>query len=149
MVLIRPEDYCDENAPPNVASYKHKTPKRTLTFSDGLLEEYSTDDEDYGDKPTQEIVNPETMTWGPWMMYKTWAAGASTLSYIDYVGEILASLFGITTPRYYFELEEYKRRKASADRLAEQEKGWSETKDHNVIEVPLKNMDRPAKIEEV
>lgn len=39
------------------------------------------------------------MAWGPWMLYKTWAAGNSTLSFIDYLGEALASLFGITTPR--------------------------------------------------
>lgn len=41
------------------------------------------------------------MTWGPWFMYKAWSAGSSTLSVMDTMGEFLASVFGITTPRYF------------------------------------------------
>lgn len=41
--------------------------------------------------------------------------------------------------RYYFELEEYKRRKANEEEHAEQQKGWSTTTS-NVIDVPLKNL---------
>lgn len=57
MVLLRPEDLSGENANPALASYTLKTPKRTLQFSDGTLEEYSTDEED--NTPThKEIVDP-------------------------------------------------------------------------------------------
>lgn len=69
------------------------------------------------------------MTWGPWLWYKAWAAGTSTLSVIDYMGESLASFFGITTPRYYFELEEYRRREELNKRDRDQAKGWSELQD--------------------
>ncbi|XP_050301459.1 protein FAM177A1-like [Anthonomus grandis grandis] len=150
MVLIRPEDYSCDNPDPAVAVYKSKTPKQILEFSDGVLEEYDTDDELIPDQAQQEqIVDPATMTWGPWMLYKTWAAGASTLSVVDYAGEVLASFFGITTPRYYFELEEYKRRKALEEKEEEAKRGWGENK-HDVIEVELKSVDTgSAKVEEV
>jgi len=45
----------------------------------------------------------------------------------------------LTNFRYYFELEEYKRRKANEEQHAEQQKGWSTTTDQ-VIDVPLKNL---------
>lgn len=40
-----------------------------------------------------------TLAWGPWFWYKAWSAGTTTLSAVDTIGEFLASLFGITTPR--------------------------------------------------
>lgn len=66
------------------------------------------------------------MTWGPWLTYQAWTAGSTALAACDYVGESLASFLGITTPKYYFELEEYKRREATKKELEEEKKGWSE-----------------------
>lgn len=66
------------------------------------------------------------MTWGPWLAYKAWSAGSTALAACDYIGESLASFLGITTPKYYFELEEYKRREAEKKRIEEEKKGWSE-----------------------
>lgn len=60
------------------------------------------------------------------MAYKAWRAGSSVLSAFDYMGESLAWFFGITTPKYYFELEEYKRREAEKKAEQEEAKGWSE-----------------------
>lgn len=68
----------------------------------------------------------KTLTWVPWLSYKAWAAGSTALAACDYVGESLASFLGITTPKYYFELEEYKRREAAKKALEEERKGWSE-----------------------
>ncbi|XP_060530844.1 protein FAM177A1 [Cylas formicarius] len=133
MVLIRPDSEADKHRP-----YHNKTPKRVLHFSDGTLEEYSTDDEEV-DSPHKEVVDPRTLSWGPWMVYKTWAAGETTLSVIDYIGESLASLFGITTPKYYFELEEYKRQQEQEKKIEELQKGWSEPAD-SVINIPLETV---------
>lgn len=66
------------------------------------------------------------MTWGPWIAYKAYSAGSTALAACDYLGESLASFLGITTPKYYFELEEYKRREAAKKALEEASKGWSE-----------------------
>lgn len=66
------------------------------------------------------------MHWGPWLAYKAWSAGSTALAACDYLGESLASFLGITTPKYYFELEEYKKREAAKKALEEEKKGWSE-----------------------
>lgn len=64
-----------------------------------------------------------SLTWGPWTRYKIWLAGSTTLSYMETMGEYLAAFFGITTPKYYFELEEYKKRQSEEQ---SQKQGWSE-----------------------
>lgn len=55
MVLVKPEDYSGENPDPALIRYKDKTPKNVLEFSDGILEEYSTDEED--SSPAQDVVD--------------------------------------------------------------------------------------------
>lgn len=75
------------------------------------------------------------------MWYKTWRAGAGTLAVVDSIGEFFAAFFGITTPKYYFELEEYKRREAEMKAENEQRKGWSEganSESYNLNEVTTK-----------
>lgn len=52
------------------------------------------------------------MNWGDWMLHKTCKLGSSVLAGCDYVGEGLASFLGITTPKYSFEIEEFKRMQA-------------------------------------
>ncbi|CAH1173983.1 unnamed protein product [Phaedon cochleariae] len=137
MVLVRPENTQNSNAIEGQhAAVKVKTPKRVLHFCDGTLEEYSTDEEDYTPKQ-DSVVDPATLTWGPWLSYKAWSAGSSTLSVMDTVGEFMASLFGITTPRYYFELEEYKRREEMRLKQQDEEQGWSKP---SSASVPLKDM---------
>lgn len=46
------------------------------------------------------------------MLHKTCNLGSSVLAGCDYVGEGLASFLGITTPKYSFEIEEFKRMQA-------------------------------------
>ncbi|KAK3914114.1 Protein FAM177A1 [Frankliniella fusca] len=92
---------------------KKKVPRRILHFSDGTLEEYSTDeDEDTPDFKTDNKIahiDPRQMTWFPWMWYQAATAASQTLQVCDYLGESLASFFGITTPKYQYEIEEYHR----------------------------------------
>ncbi|XP_056645433.1 protein FAM177A1 [Diorhabda sublineata] len=138
MVLIRPEEKQNMAQVEGQNSIKVKTPKRVLHFSDGILEEYSTDEEDNSTTQNQQI-DPATMTWGPWFWLKAWSAGNSTLNVVDTIGEFLSSVFGITTPRYYFELEEYKRREEQKRRQNELASGWSQPTNTSVS-VPLKDM---------
>ncbi|KAL1489601.1 hypothetical protein ABEB36_013550 [Hypothenemus hampei] len=150
MVLVKSVDYSDETPDPNYIKYRNKIPKRSLTFSDGIMEEYSTDEDEKDMSNTTQLADASKLTWGPWLLYKTWAVGTSTLSFLDYVGEGLASFFGITTPRYYFELEEYKKRQEEEQKQAEKEKGWSEI-NNEIIELPLelpKNVDQTQQVSE-
>lgn len=54
----------------------------------------------------------ETLTWGPWLWYKTITASSKTLRACDYAGEKLAKFFGITTPKYEYEIDVYEILKA-------------------------------------
>ena len=53
------------------------------------------------------------------------------LSYCDFFGEKLAWFFGITSPKYYYELEEYRRELEAEEERAKKEdieiRGWRET----------------------
>ncbi|KAJ8919491.1 hypothetical protein NQ315_002112 [Exocentrus adspersus] len=155
MVLVRPDAVQSVTGEENhqQAAIKVKTPKRVLHFCDGVLEEYSSDEEEAEALKEQAVVDPSTLQWGPWFWYKAWTAGASTLSVVDSIGEYLASLFGITTPRYYFELEEYKRREKEKQQEQEQAQGWSQTPTASTVtsvSVPLKeissNQPKPVEV---
>ncbi|KAK9730929.1 FAM177 family [Popillia japonica] len=123
----------------NQANIKVRVPKRVLHFSDGVLEEYSDDETDNQSPTQQQIVDPKTLTWGPWLIFKAWAAGTSTLAAIDYMGEYLAEFFGITTPKYQSEIDEYERKEAKRKELEEMQKGWTEPEntDSSVSQQPV------------
>ena len=87
---------------------KKKVPKRVLHFSDGILEEYSTDEEEREERrkaaeeqeKQQQVADPSTMSWLPWALYLAWLAATNTLAVCDSVGEKLAWWLGITSPKY-------------------------------------------------
>ncbi|GFN82900.1 protein fam177a1 [Plakobranchus ocellatus] len=89
-------------------STKSKVPKKILHFSDGILEEYSSDDSDDSEDIVVK-VDPSSLTWGPWCLYYMSGAARRTLSAADYCGERLASLLGITTPKYQYAINEHNR----------------------------------------
>ena len=96
---------------------KKRVPKRVLHFSDGILEEYSTDEDEREERKreeterekSQQVVNTSDMSWLPWVLYLAWLAATNTLSVCDSVGESLAWWLGITSPKYYYEIQEAKR----------------------------------------
>ncbi|XP_033733860.1 protein FAM177A1-like [Pecten maximus] len=102
----------DAEAPP----VKKKQPKRILHFSDGILEEYSTDEEEEEKKPTEPLVNPKSLTWVPWFWYYTVLAASKTLKGADFCGEKLAWFFGITTPKYQYAIDEFYRLKEEEEK---------------------------------
>ncbi|CAG2255353.1 unnamed protein product [Mytilus edulis] len=77
---------------------KKKQPRRILHFSDGILEEYSTDEED--ENPPQPVVDTVVA---------------------DTCGEHLAWFFGITTPKYQYAIDEYYRLKEEEEREKKQD----------------------------
>ena len=95
---------------------KKKVPKRILHFSDGVLEEYSTDEDERAERQAreqreeqQQVVSTSDMTWLPWFVHLAWMTAAQGLAVCDSVGEKLAWWLGITSPKYYYEIQEAKR----------------------------------------
>ncbi|XP_006799419.1 protein FAM177A1 [Neolamprologus brichardi] len=109
---------------------KVKVPRRTIYFANGeTMEEYSTDEEEEEEQTAKKeviSVDPSKLTWGPYFWFQMWRMATSTVSVCDYMGEKLASLFGITTPKYQYAIDEYYRIKKEEeeeeeeDRLAEE-----------------------------
>lgn len=71
-------------------------------------------------------------TWGPWFLYKLRSTGQTTLAVCDYLGESIASLLGITTPKYQWELEEYEKIEKEKQEMEEQKKGWISENDQKI-----------------
>ncbi|XP_013790356.1 uncharacterized protein LOC106474211 [Limulus polyphemus] len=88
-----------------------KVPRRILHFSDGVLEEYSTDDGEEVEDVTDStaLLDTKQMAWIPYLWYLAWWMGSRTLAGCDFLGEKLAYFFGITSPKYQYELEEYQK----------------------------------------
>uniref|UniRef100_A0A1B6KA88 Protein FAM177A1 n=1 Tax=Graphocephala atropunctata TaxID=36148 RepID=A0A1B6KA88_9HEMI len=112
-----------------------KVPRKILHFSDGTLEEYSTDEEDGIEPKVKEqnmqqltSVDPKSLTWVPWMWYKSAEVGSKTLEVCDYLGESLATFFGITTPKYQFEIDHFNQLLAEEEALKKEQDlemgGW-------------------------
>ncbi|XP_072313794.1 protein FAM177A1 isoform X2 [Eucyclogobius newberryi] len=111
----------------DMSQKKVKVPRRTIYFASGeTMEEYSTDEEEEEVNPLQKDVLPvdtSKMTWGPYVWFQMWRMATSTVSVCDYMGEKLASLFGITSPKYQYAIDEYYRIKKEEEeetRLAEE-----------------------------
>ncbi|XP_037096492.1 protein FAM177A1 [Syngnathus acus] len=99
-----------------------KLPRRTIYFASGeTMEEYSTDEEE--EEPVKkEVVTADTskLTWGPYFWFHMWRMATSTISVCDYMGERLASLFGITAPKYQYAIDEYYRIKKEQEEEEEE-----------------------------
>ncbi|KAK7794391.1 hypothetical protein R5R35_011671 [Gryllus longicercus] len=121
----------------NVSDGSHETrtgkaPRRVLHFSDGVLEEYSTDDEEEEvDKPDpSKAIDTKKLSWPRYFLYATMAFGNGTLKVCDYLGEGLANILGITTPKYQYEINEYERMVKEQEEAKKKEdiemRGWRE-----------------------
>ncbi|KYN45201.1 hypothetical protein ALC56_00451, partial [Trachymyrmex septentrionalis] len=115
-----------------------KKPKRILQFSDGVMEEYSSEDE--VDTPKNKIVSQidtKNMNWLPWAWYQTTWLSSKMLDGCDYVGECLANFFGITAPKYQFEINEFYRLQALEKEMIHKQDlemgGWNEQNRNNLI----------------
>ena len=124
---------------------RKKLPKRLVYFSDGVLEEYSTDEEELdGVNPdTQPLIDPKTLPWVPYVGYMIWWLGSRTLAVCDYLGENLAWFLGITSPKFQYELDQYERMAKEEEEfenyIKSENAGWtlndSESKPNGAIEL--------------
>lgn len=69
--------------------------------------------------------------WGPWLSLKAWRTGSNVLAGCDYVGETLASFLGITSHKYSYEIEQFKK--------LEEQKAEREREDREVGTFSLRN----------
>ncbi|KNC25886.1 hypothetical protein FF38_14249 [Lucilia cuprina] len=74
--------------------------RRVLYFSDGIMEELSESD---GEEIGPDITDKSIFTSRTSHKYQAYQMSNPFLNGIDYVGEGLASFFGITTPKYMSE----------------------------------------------
>ncbi|XP_059211655.1 protein FAM177A1 isoform X1 [Centropristis striata] len=106
---------------------REKVPRRIIHFSSGeTMEEYSTDEEEGEDKEPERKdllsspVDASKLTWGPYFWFHMWRAATSTISACDYLGERMASLFGITSAKYQYAIDEYYRMKKEREEEKEE-----------------------------
>ncbi|KAH6923971.1 hypothetical protein HPB50_010107 [Hyalomma asiaticum] len=78
-------------------------PRKVLHFSDGVLEETNLEE----DEPplAAAVVDPRTLPWAPFLLHWALQLGSQALAVCDYLGEHLANWFGITAPKYRYEIE--------------------------------------------
>uniref|UniRef100_A0A3P8WWN1 Uncharacterized protein n=1 Tax=Cynoglossus semilaevis TaxID=244447 RepID=A0A3P8WWN1_CYNSE len=107
-----------DNKGDNQQHQREKAPRRIIHFSSGeTMEEYSTDEDEEEDHEPERrdlLSSPadvSKMTWGPYFWFHMWRAATSTISACDYLGERMASLFGITSAKYQYAIDEYYRMK--------------------------------------
>ncbi|XP_066550581.1 protein FAM177A1 isoform X2 [Amia ocellicauda] len=89
---------------------EQKVPRRVIHFASGeTMEEYSTDEEEEEIPEKKDLLPTSKLTWGPYFWFHMWRVATSTISVCDYMGEKMASLFGITSPKYQYAIDEYYR----------------------------------------
>ncbi|KAF7664737.1 hypothetical protein LDENG_00166540 [Lucifuga dentata] len=124
-----------------------KMPRRTIYFASGeTMEEYSTDEEEEEEVHVKkDVITVDTakLTWGPYFWFHMWRMATSTLSACDYMGEKLASLFGITTPKYQYAIDEYYRIKKEEEE-EEQENHLSEEAERRFAEKQREEQENTA-----
>lgn len=100
-------------------------PATVLHFSDGVDEEFHEEENtELSSKPSEPSVEPKTLTWGPWLSHYAMKSGTKVLNAVDYAGESLAGFFGITTPKYQLEIDEYERMQEEKKKMEEDSTGW-------------------------
>ncbi|XP_059062721.1 protein FAM177A1-like [Achroia grisella] len=101
-------------------------PSKVIYFSDGVeevIDEVTVSDLN-STSSEEEAVDPKQLDWGPWFSHYAWKSGTKVLKAVDYAGESLADFFGITSPKYQIEVNEYERIKEEKRKLDEQSAGW-------------------------
>ncbi|XP_048340750.1 protein FAM177A1 [Sphaerodactylus townsendi] len=115
-----------ENVELGVLGKKKKIPRRVIHFASGeTMEEYSTDEEEDEQQEKRDLlpsVDPTTLTWGPYLWFHMLRVATSTLSVCDFLGEKIASVLGISTPKYQYAIDEYYRMKKEEEEEEEENK---------------------------
>ncbi|XP_045916534.1 protein FAM177A1-like isoform X2 [Micropterus dolomieu] len=136
---------------------REKVPRRIIHFSSGeTMEEYSTDEEEGEEKEPERKdllsspVDASKLTWGPYFWFHMWRAATSTISACDYLGERMASLFGITSAKYQYAIDEYYRMKKEREEEKEEnclseeaERSFDQLRSQEDVDEPITMADHP------
>lgn len=113
-----------ENVELGVMGKKKKVPRRVIHFVSGeTMEEYSTDEDEVDGLDKKDVlptVDPTKLPWGPYFWFYMLRAATSTLSVCDFLGEKIASVLGISTPKYQYAIDEYYRMKKEEEEEEEE-----------------------------
>ncbi|XP_076983080.1 protein FAM177A1 [Tamandua tetradactyla] len=113
-----------ENVELGVIGKKKKVPRRVIHFVSGeTMEEYSTDEDEVDGPEKKDVlptIDPTKLTWGPFLWFYMLRAATSTLSVCDFLGEKIASVLGISTPKYQYAIDEYYRMKKEEEEEEEE-----------------------------
>lgn len=82
------------------------------------------------------MFHQKELDWTPWLLLKAKRMGTNVVSGLDYTGEKLASFLNITTPKYAYEIQQFKKMEA---RKALEEKHEKENTWTIVSESPVDN----------
>ncbi|XP_072356361.1 protein FAM177B-like [Scyliorhinus torazame] len=97
-----------EAAEPKDTEAGKKEPKRRIHFSSGeTMEEYSTEEEFEEEQKVLETVNPSTLPWSHFLLFWMMKFARTSLFTCDFLGEKLANLFGLTSAKYQYAVDEY------------------------------------------
>ncbi|ELW63179.1 Signal recognition particle 54 kDa protein [Tupaia chinensis] len=113
-----------ENVELGIIGKKKKVPRRVIHFVSGeTMEEYSTDEDEVDGLEKKDVlptIDPTKLTWGPYLWFYMLRAATSTLSVCDFLGEKIASVLGISTPKYQYAIDEYYRMKKEEEEEEEE-----------------------------
>jgi len=131
-----------ENTEVPTKNLETRKPKRILHFSDGTIEEYSSEEEEEASPQVEksekrDLIDPRDLSWLGWMSHGVWFAGSGFVGACDAAGEKLAWWFGITSPKYYYEMQEAIRMKEEEEKRKSRQdaemSGWTNSvKENNV-----------------
>jgi len=67
------------------------------------------------------------MSWPQYLLHRTELVGSNILYGVDQVGEYFGDLFGITTPKYAYEISKYKeeQERIARELKEQQENSWN------------------------
>ncbi|XP_026330826.1 protein FAM177A1-like [Hyposmocoma kahamanoa] len=129
------------------------TPSKVIHCSDGVIEDIHEENVvEVASAPQNQVseVDPKTLAWGPWFSHYACKSGSKVLNAVDYAGESLASFFGITTPKYQIEIDEYERIQEIQRKIEEDSAGWVPKNGGGdiplVMNEPVKDLSKPADV---
>ncbi|CAB4057830.1 Metalloprotease TIKI2,Metalloprotease TIKI homolog,Metalloprotease TIKI1 [Lepeophtheirus salmonis] len=136
----------------NYSKSPTSSPSITLTniFSSGVITENSKQRREKEEEvrkettpPKETIKNPKTLKWIPWLIYYASFSGCSAVQMADSIGEKkLGWFFGITSPKYFYEIQEFKRNKQEQEEkeVKANAQNWNRPLDQSVITLDPKKL---------
>ncbi|XP_032640258.1 protein FAM177B [Chelonoidis abingdonii] len=105
--ILQEEDGFQHNEMEDKDRRETKSPRRIIYFANGeTMEEYSTEEEE---EEQQQPLDTSKLSWGLYL--RLWAVRIATTSLFtcEFLGEKLATLFGLNEPKYQYAIDEYYR----------------------------------------